>query len=236
MKKRFYIGICLITMLLCFGCASKTTEQTTTATKPEADIPRIDFRSSPRVHLIDEYEGGYNDGGEWTPYRRAYYHFASPFAEIVGRDAFFSWAHSRTAEEWAIEECFVVSFVKHFKIKKRDFKRANEVWRARAEELGWTNDPIGEAYDVDLIYTFDNEKINEFFFWKNGPYPEYTHIPTPEEYYAMPEGERWSDDRTPYRPIYYSLAASYADLVDRDVLYDWETSRTQEEANSECIA
>ena len=104
-------------------------------------------------------------------------------------------------------------------------------------ELGWEDDSSGEAYDVDLIYTFDNEKINEYFLWENGPYPEYTHIPTPEEYYAMPEGERWSDDRTPYRPRYYTMTASYVDLVERTLYYEWRDSgASREEYPDTCIA
>ena len=102
--------------------------------------------------------------------RPIYYSLPYSFAELVGRDVFYAWDVARYEKEEFENECIAVSFIKHFKVSKEDFTRANEVIRAQAAELGYEEHSYGEVYDVDLIYTFDNEKINEFFLWENGPY------------------------------------------------------------------
>lgn len=66
------------------------------------------------------------------------------------------------------QEMYLVSFVKHFKISREDFEAACEKKRLRFEELHNVNghDISDEAHEIpnaDIIYTFDNEIINEYY-------------------------------------------------------------------------
>jgi len=105
--------------------------------------------------------------------RPLFYNMPGPFAELVGRETFIEWKHSRSDEQRA-NESIAVSFIKYFNISREDFTKANEevrrVWnqlRASAEDGA-----IFEVYDVDLIFSFDNERINEFFLWENSLNPQ----------------------------------------------------------------
>jgi len=62
--------------------------------------------------------------------------------------------------------------VREFNVSKEDFVRANEARRKLLSERGDTPEDLSnfELYPVDLIYTFDNEKINEFFLWEGSIY------------------------------------------------------------------
>ena len=123
-------------------------------------------------------------GIEFGHYRPLHYNMPAPFVELVGRIPFIKWKHSRSQEERENEN-IAVSFIREFNINKEDFTKANEemrqVWanygfaseeyRIRAEDQGYVrHESIWfEVYPVDLIFTFDNELINEYFLWENSP-------------------------------------------------------------------
>lgn len=111
------------------------------------------------------------DDWEFGIYRPVYYNLNVFFARLVGEEACLEWEILRTPEEYN-NECIAVAFVKHFNIPKEDFERANEETRIHREERGHEHLATFELYPVDLIYTFDNELINEYFLWENGPYPD----------------------------------------------------------------
>jgi len=105
--------------------------------------------------------------------RPLFYNMPGPFAELVGRETFIDWKYSRSSAERA-NESIAVSFIRNFNISREDFTAANEetryVWdrlQASAEQGA-----IFETYDVDMIFSFDNEKINEFFLWENSLNPD----------------------------------------------------------------
>jgi len=60
----------------------------------------------------------------------------------------------------------VVVFIKYYKIPKEDFERAVEEQRKGVEGLrdrGYEMTEEYEVYNTDIIYTFDNEIINEYY-------------------------------------------------------------------------
>ena len=60
----------------------------------------------------------------------------------------------------------VVVFIKYYKIPKEDFERAVEEQRKGVEGLrdrGYEMTEEFEIYNADIIYTFDNEIINEYY-------------------------------------------------------------------------
>jgi len=116
-------------------------------------------------------------------HRPLFYAMPPPFADIVGRVEFLQWRRNRSEYERANEH-IAVSFIRYFDVSREDFEAANEymrfVWlnegfgnedsRIRAQEAGRMIIPPGlmnELYPVDLIFTFDNELINEYFRWEN---------------------------------------------------------------------
>ena len=86
---------------------------------------------------------------------------------------FHEWQISRSWVEY-YNEYIAVSFVKHFNIPNGDFEKANNEAREYLVANGYDieNDPKYEIYDVDLIYTLDNELINTHFLWENGSYED----------------------------------------------------------------
>ncbi|HPT78188.1 MAG TPA: hypothetical protein PK830_03670 [Candidatus Atribacteria bacterium] len=62
------------------------------------------------------------------------------------------------------EEMLLVSFIKHFNITREQFDSAVEEFTKRNTEAGW--DMTREENEVpngDIIYTFDNKIINEYY-------------------------------------------------------------------------
>ncbi|MCL1810310.1 MAG: hypothetical protein FWG42_11195 [Clostridiales bacterium] len=114
-------------------------------------------------------------GGDWDfgPYRPRYYTMPGPFADLVGRDAYLGWFFSMDEEERE-SECIAVRFIREFGISQRQFSDVNEEllnsWLSRGNSPEESS--AYEIYPVDLIYTFDNEAIDEFFLWENSPIPE----------------------------------------------------------------
>lgn len=105
-----------------------------------------------------------DDGWGVNAYRPIFYSLAAPFADLVGREVCNKWEATRSYEE-SQNECIAVSFIKHFDIAKNDFERANEQLRQIWAETGSNpeDDEIYELYNVDLLYTFNNHIINEYY-------------------------------------------------------------------------
>ena len=116
-------------------------------------------------------------GLEIGRHRPLFYHMPAPFVNLVGREIFIEWRHARSQEERE-NESIAVSFVRDFNISREDFERANEELRQAWERsMVWERAAITgemssrhELYDVDLIFSMDNETINNFFLWENSPF------------------------------------------------------------------
>ncbi|MCI9448901.1 MAG: hypothetical protein HFE30_01440 [Clostridiales bacterium] len=62
-------------------------------------------------------------------------------------------------------EMYIVSFIKYFHISKEEFERVCAERRAFMEQMP-SYDVNGEDYELpnpDIIYTFDNDIINEYY-------------------------------------------------------------------------
>lgn len=105
-------------------------------------------------------------------YRNIYYWAPTFLFDLVDRDACRAW-HEEVVKPNEVnnvepQEMYIVSFVKHFKISREDFEAACEKKRLRFEEFHNVNghDISDEAHEIpnaDIIYTFDNEIINEYY-------------------------------------------------------------------------
>jgi hypothetical protein len=101
------------------------------------------------------------------PYRIRYYEISGFISELVDPNEADLWDESRRFVENLPEEMAVVSFVKYFQIPKETFKKAAEEEVQRFIDSGleeYLNRlEAFEPYNVDIIYTFDNEIINEYY-------------------------------------------------------------------------
>lgn len=113
-------------------------------------------------------------------YRCKYYSVPYQFIMLVGKDAYDEWEDSFYVDNfYESEEMHMVSFIKHFNISREDFDKANEEnikvkasycepiyppyeYPENLENYRY-EDELNEVYDADLIYTFDNEKINAYY-------------------------------------------------------------------------
>lgn len=114
-------------------------------------------------------------------YRCSYYSVPYQFIMLVGKEAYDEWEDNFYVDDfYKSEEMHMVSFIKHFNISRDDFDKAN---KENIRVLGLSDDSViyppyeypknlenyryedelNEVYDADLIYTFDNEKINAYY-------------------------------------------------------------------------
>jgi len=135
----------------------------------EKDTPTLDLDSNDGFGLY--YEEDFCEGDfDIRKFRPIFYDMPVSFVELVGREVFRNWLMSRSDEE-SENENVAVSFIKYFNINREDFIRANEELRQLWADLRFI--PAGsELYPVDLIFTFDNDRINRYFLWENSLNPQ----------------------------------------------------------------
>lgn len=105
-------------------------------------------------------------------YRDVYYWGPSFLCDIVDQDALAEWYETVVRPDYRNnaepKEMYTVSFVKYFEISREDFERCCEQKRKRLEylrdELGHDINVEGaEIPNADIVYTFDNEIINNYY-------------------------------------------------------------------------
>lgn len=115
-------------------------------------------------------------GGEITTqkYRRRYYSVTRPFVDLVGREEYWAWEKkNHDALYNDPKQPMIVALIKEFNISREEFDKANlEMARIIRDEVGETpllephDYPSQEVYEVfnpDIIFTFDDELINEYY-------------------------------------------------------------------------
>ena len=131
--------------------------------------------------LQTEPVGGGEDGLEGMKadkYRYNYYRVTSDYIDIVGSEAYSNWVKSNPIYKTKkLDEMLMVSFIKHFNITREQFDEASQKRLELFEEFNMEpNFPpyeyeenynyekeLYEIYNADIIYTFDNELINEYY-------------------------------------------------------------------------
>ena len=159
-------AIAIIALILLAGCGVNTAER---------DTPDIDTGTQVAADTLDSVPQDFEKaiGGDWDDlgaYRPIHSVMGKPFADLVGRDAYFELYLSRSEEEME-NECIAVAYIKEFNVSKEDFERANEELRQIWISIGVDPEKSSayELFPVDLIYSFDIDAINEYFLWENSP-------------------------------------------------------------------
>ena len=170
MKKLIIMIATIITISLIFaGC----TGNDELFSPIEIEAPTLSSESNYDVDNISTIEMGcdVNHGGDYGGshlyigrFRDAFYSLPAPFIDLVGWELHDPWCESRSPEERE-NESVIVSFIRYFNISREQVEQANEEMQRIAEAWGLVSNP----YPVDLIFTFDNERINDYFRWHNSP-------------------------------------------------------------------
>lgn len=136
-------------------------------------------------------------------YRGIYYDIPKPFFDIVGNEAYTAW-RSSVAYSYAEEIMSMKLFVQEFGITREQFDKANlELAKIIKYKLGcnpcvnpkdYANQEDDEIYNADIIYTFDDDIIREYYLSPDYPYlydVEFEEAVEKGEYTA--QTEEWVD-------------------------------------------
>ncbi len=112
-------------------------------------------------------------------YRHRYYSIAAPFIYLVGREEYREWKETQPDPD-ETNVMLMVNFIRDFNISREDFDKANleYAWRIKYLLNGtpvmnpkdFANQEDEEVYNADIIYTFNNELINEYYLTPDYPY------------------------------------------------------------------
>jgi len=108
-------------------------------------------------------------------YRERYYNTPGPYCEMTPEGTFDEFAKYYDANfgkpSYNLPDMFMAGYVKYFNIPKSEFLKASEEYRKeiiKSMEISYF-DPNQEYYEVlnaDVIYTFDNDLINEYYRYR----------------------------------------------------------------------
>ena len=141
-----------------------TTVQSSTTTSDKTTLPTY-VSGSIEISDTDGFQA--DMAVNYSPsYRQIYYVLPQELQKIVGKDVARSWIDSLGRDRFDEEptEMYMVSFIKHFNISKEVFEQYVEEDIQANIELGL--DMKNEWYETpnpDIIYTFDNAIINEYY-------------------------------------------------------------------------
>ncbi|MBO5229911.1 MAG: hypothetical protein J6B52_00670 [Clostridia bacterium] len=157
----------------------KTSTVINSAESSTAPSPTETATKSSNVETTENDIGG----GELLPrkYRNNYYSIPASFIKIVGRAGFEEWEDAYLEENYPdySNEMVMVAYVKEFNISKEDFERANLNYAKFIEEhyshicldpQDYADQEMQEIYNTDIIYTFNNEIINEYYLGIDYPF------------------------------------------------------------------
>lgn len=185
MKKILTVLLISVLLFSLVSCADKNdNEQTTTSTSVSVENNTETTVNKTTEQATNGQENISNDvGGSdilQDKYRVRYYHVTASFIRLVDENDFRAW-QEKIYEIYPNEtnEMVMKRFVQDFNISREDFDKANhELALSFSQELqeapmmnpkDYLNQEIYEVYNADIIYTFDDEIINEYYL--SGEYP-----------------------------------------------------------------
>lgn len=211
MKKLNTIILIFFIILTFVACTNGNQQETTTAeNKQSASVDETiysDIDSKNESDNLKETEASYSGGGELAlqKYRSIYYSIPSPFWDIVDENS----RQDIYGEYWEqpysqINTMRMKIFVEEYNVPREKFDAANAEWARIVKERlygtpvinpqDFVNQEFNEVYNADIIYTFDDEIINEYYLSHDYPYcyeSEYEEAVANGEYTSRTE--KWVD-------------------------------------------
>ena len=187
MKKILTVLIICVLLIGLVSCAGeKDTEQTTTSPVTSVSVEiSTDVSENETTELATNIQENISNdvGGSdilQDKYRVCYYGINKYFAQMADPLEVRAWKEKiYEVSPNETNEMVIKRFVIDFNISREDFDKANyEAAKMISEELqevptidpkDYLNQEIYEVYNADIIYTFDDEIINEYYL--SGEYP-----------------------------------------------------------------
>ena len=186
-----------------YGKVSTTTNLTATT-----DADRIDVTESEKdnsdISRKSEVATDQNDAGGAVmgllKFRLIYYDIPRPFADIVGDERHDRWydeyREGNDGNQGNTNGMAMKAFIQYFNISREDFDKANLKWaKIVRDDFGgepmmnpkdFANQETDEVFNGDIIYTFDDEIINEYYMGHPEEFYPYWDVVEYEE--AVEEG------------------------------------------------
>lgn len=179
MKKFIALILILILLVLTVACKKESITDTTTSTTEIRQVQEISPTSttyqtnhSKKDETKNDNGGGYIESGK---YRQRYNNVPYDFIVLVGEDEFDRWYDE--IYEFNPDKSQIVAFIQYFNISKEIFEKTNlKMAKSFAEfnptmrPMDYENQQTYEIYNADIIYTFDDEIINEYYLTPDYPY------------------------------------------------------------------
>lgn len=214
MKKLIALIIVLALSVLTAACEKEPKIDTTTsATEIRQVKESLSISSTYQVDNTKEDEiktdngGGYIESGK---YRQCYYDVPYDFVVLVGEEEYEKWYNE--IYEFDPDKSQFVSFVQYFSISKEVFEKTNlQMAKSFAEfnptmrPMDYENQQTYEIYNADIIYTFDDEIINEYYLT-----PDYPYCADFEYEAAVRRGEY-----TPRTEVWVDVEAMEAEIIEK---------------------
>lgn len=198
MKKILTVLLICILLFSLVSCADKKdTDQTTTSTSvsvennTETTVNKTTEQATNGQENISKDVGG----GMITvqKYRTRFYSIPGVFADLVGRDNYYEWINTVDYTESA-EKMVMLQFIQYFGISREQFDKANLQFakivrddldgRPCMNPKDYANQIDDEIFNGDVIFTFDDAVINEYYLS-----PEYPYLYAFEYDEAVEKGE-----------------------------------------------
>ena len=204
MKKITSLITILVLLVLTVACEKNVKNTETTAMDNKAYETSILLTTDVLNSNKEEKETKSDNGGgyiESAKYRQRYYNVPYGFVVFVGEEEFDRWYDE--IYEFNPDKSKIVSFIQYFNISKENFEKINLQMAKGFMEAGETptmrpmdyeNQQTYEIYNADIIYTFDDEIINEYYLTPDYPYCadfEYEAAVKRGEYTS--QTEKWVD-------------------------------------------
>lgn len=112
-------------------------------------------------------------------YRAMFYSVPAPFVNLIGKEVFFEWRETIDATSTA-ETMVMAQFIQHFGITREQFDKANLEWAKGVRDnldgipcinpKDYANQITDEIFNGDIIFTFDDDLIREYYLSPDYPY------------------------------------------------------------------
>ncbi len=181
MKKTLAFIAILVLLVLAVACNKNTVDNETTVKPDNINFEATELLNEDNINVSNEETiKSYSGGGyiESDKYRQRYYAIPYEFVSIVDREKYKEWKKEvLTQSENDTNVMRMVRFIKYFNISKEVFEKTNlQMAKSFAEfnptmrPMDYENQQTYEIYNADIIYTFDDEIINEYYLTPDYPY------------------------------------------------------------------
>ncbi len=184
MKKNIFTFVIIVVMIVLSSCSNNLSKQSPTSIHTESknaissgEISISELTNTNNKHSSDI--GGGDLG--LLKYRMNYYTIPAPFAKIVDSASFEEWyGEILLSNPNETNVMMMKEFVLEFGVTRENFEKANLEWAKIVKNnldgnpimnpKDFSNQETDEIYNADIIYTFDDETINNYYLSHDYPY------------------------------------------------------------------